>query len=90
MAQSPDIGQFSDGGIYDFFISDQFLIKENSHNSRTSDDIEMKSRPVTKLDKRNKTTSKIFDDDAMSRNALHFEQFGSWIPEAEFSKVIFS
>ena len=24
--------------------------------------------PVTKLDKRNKTTSKIFDDDVMSKN----------------------
>ena len=56
--QSPDIGQNSDGGISDFQISGQSLIKENCHNSRTSDDIDMKLRPVTKLDKRNKTTSK--------------------------------
>ena len=28
----------------------------------------MKLRPVTKLDKRNKTTSKKFDDDVMSDN----------------------
>ena len=33
-------------------------LKENCHNSRTSDDIDMKLAPVTKLDKRNKTTSK--------------------------------
>ena len=57
LSQSPDIGQNSDGGISDFRISGQSLIKENCHNSRTSDDIDMKLEPVTKLDKRNKTTS---------------------------------
>ena len=41
-AQPPDIGQNSDGGISDFRISGQSLIKENYHNSRTSDDIDMK------------------------------------------------
>ena len=46
----------------------QFLIKVNCHNSRPSDDIDMKLRPVTKLYKRNKTTSKKFDDDVMSAN----------------------
>ena len=56
--QSSDIGQNSDEGISDFRISGQSLIKENCHNSRTSDDIDMKLGPVTKLDKRNKTTSK--------------------------------
>ena len=45
-------------GISDFRISGQSLIKGNCHNSRTSDDIDMKLGPVTKLDKRNKTTSK--------------------------------
>ena len=30
----------------------------NSHNSRTSEDIDMKLELVTKLDKRNKITSK--------------------------------
>ena len=68
MPQSPDIGQNSDRGISDFQISGQSLIKENCHNSRTSDDIDMKLGPVTKLDKRNKTTSKKFDDDVMSEN----------------------
>ena len=45
--QSPDIGQNSDGGISDFQISGQSLIKENCHNYRTSDNIDMKLGPVT-------------------------------------------
>ena len=36
------------------------------HDSRTSDGIDMKLGPVTKLDKRNTSTSKKFDDDVMS------------------------
>ena len=57
-SQSPDIGQNSDEGISDFQIPGQSLIKGNCQNSRTSDDINMELGPVTKLDKRNKTTSK--------------------------------
>ena len=56
--QSLDIGQNSDADISDFRISGQSLIKRNCHNLRTSDDIDMKLEPVTKFDKRNKTTSK--------------------------------
>ena len=56
--RSPDIEQDLDRGISDFRISGQSLIKENCHNSRTRDDIDIKLGPVTKLDKRNKTTSK--------------------------------
>ena len=48
-----------------FSIFGQFLIKRNCHNSRTSDVFDMKLGPVTKIDKRNKTTSKNFDDDVM-------------------------
>ena len=66
--QSPDIGQNADGGISDFRISGQSLIKENFHNSRTTDDINMKLVPVTKLGKRNKTLPKKFDDDFISEN----------------------
>ena len=40
--QSPDIRRNLDGGISDFRIYGQSLIKENRHNSRTSDDIDMK------------------------------------------------
>ena len=56
--------------------SGQSLIKRNCHNSRTSDDIDMKLGQVTKLDKRNKTTSKN-DHDAMLTNcdALPLSQF---------------
>ena len=57
LSKSPDIGQNPDGGISDFRISGQPLVKENCHNSRTSD-IDMKLGPVTKLDKGNKTPSK--------------------------------
>ena len=58
----------TDGGISDFWISGQSLVKVSCHNSRTSDDIDMKHMqvgPVTKLDQRKKTTSKKFDDDIM-------------------------
>ena len=54
---SIDIEQNSDGCISDFRISGQFLIKRNCHNSRTSDNIDIKFEPVTKLDKKNKTTT---------------------------------
>ena len=48
--------QNSGGRISDFRISGQPLIKENCHNSRNIDDIDMKLGLVTKLDKENKTT----------------------------------
>ena len=66
--QSPDIGQNSHRGISDFRISGQYLIKENCHNSRTSDDIDMKIGAVIKLDKRNKTMLKKIDDDIILAN----------------------
>ena len=82
-SQSTDIGQNSDGGISDFWISGQSLIKENCCNSRTGYDIDMKLESVTKLDKRNKTTSKKFDVYFMSENCdiivifRIFHQFGA-------------
>ena len=92
MSQSPDIGQNSDGGISDFRISGQSLIKENCHNSRTSDDIDMNLGPVTKLEKgNNKIKSKSFDNDIMSEYCDvidtfpiygHFGTIVSWIPDA--------
>ena len=44
------------------------LINKNGHNSRTSNDIVMKLGPVTKLDKRNRATSKKFVDDFVLTN----------------------
>ena len=79
--QSTDIGLNSEGGISDFRISGQSLIKENCHNSRISDDIDMKLGPVTKLEKRNKITSKISDVDVMSENCdviVIFQIFGQF------------
>ena len=49
LPQSLDIRQNSDIGISAFRISGQSLVKENCHNSRTGDDIDMKFGPVTKL-----------------------------------------
>ena len=66
MPQSRVIEQNSDGSISDFWIFGQSFVKGNCHNSRTSDDIDIKLEPVTKLDKRNKTTSKKFEEDVMS------------------------
>ena len=86
-------------GISDFRISGQSLIKENCYNARTIDDIDMKLRPVTKRDKRNKTTSKKFDDDVMSGNSdvivifgflTNLKQSGGRIPETESAKIMFS
>ena len=69
-------------------------MKVNCRNFRTSNDIDMKLGPVTKLNKRNNKTSKKINDDVMSANfdvmALfpiydqfaNLEQSGSRIPEA--------
>ena len=45
-------------------VSGQSFIKENCDNSRTSNDIDMKLGPVTKLNKRNMTEKT--DDGVMS------------------------
>ena len=67
-SQSPDIRQNSDGSISDSRISGQSFINENCHNSRTSHDIDIKLGLVPKLDKKNTSTSKRFDDDVMPAN----------------------
>ena len=69
------------GVISDFRISSQFLIKENCHKSWTSNDIHMEIGAVTKLDNRNKETSKPFDYDVMSQNCddiVIFRIFGQF------------
>ena len=74
MPQSPDIAQNSDRDISNFRISG----KEKLSNSRASDDIELKLGPVTKFDRKNKTTSKI-DDDVVLENCgvtVNFPVFG--------------
>ena len=83
MPESPDTGQNSDRGISDFRISGQSLTKENCHNSRNCDDIDMKLGPETKPHKRNKTISKKFANNVMSGNFdvivifLFYGQFGA-------------
>ena len=67
--------------------------KKNCHNSRTSDDIEMKLGSVNKLDKRNKTISKKFYFDIMSSKFDFivifsiYGQFGA-IPKPDSGRII--
>ena len=57
-SQSSGIGQNSGGGISDLQISGQSLIKENCHDSRASDDIDMKLGPVSNLARERKQRQK--------------------------------
>ena len=97
--RSLDIGQNSDRDISNFQISAQSLIKENCHNSRTSDDIDMKFGHVTKLDKTNKIMSKnsmltscqtIVTSLSFFRFLVNLEWSQGWIPDTESAKVMFS
>ena len=88
--------QDSGWGISGFRISIQSLIKENCHNSRTNDDVEIKLGPATRVDKINKTTNKIFGDDLMSEDCdvntiftTNLGKSGSRIRDAEPGKLIF-
>ena len=89
MPQSPDIEQSSDEDISNFRISGQSLIKVNCHNCRTSDDVDMKFGPVTKLDKGNKSMPQKFESDVMSESCdvivifLIYGQYGAiWKPDS--------
>ena len=81
-------------GYFLFSDSGQSVMKENCHNSRNSDDIDMKLGPVTKLDKRNKIKSKKYYKIVTSLSFFGFlanlEQSGGRISEIESAKVIFS
>ena len=58
-------------------------MKENCHNSRTSDDIDIKFGAITKIGKENKTTSKKSGNDVMLANYdvivtfLIYDEFGA-------------
>ena len=66
LSQSPDIGQNSDGSIFNFWFSGQSLMNKNCQNSGVSHDIDMNVRPVPKIDSKNTETSKILDNDVIS------------------------
>ena len=91
--QSPDTVQNLDEGIFDIRISSQSYIKENCHNSRISDDIDMKLGPVTKLDKINNATSKNFYHVAMLANSdaivilSIYSQFGV-IRKPDYGRIV--
>ena len=65
------------GQIYVFRVCNKSLIIGNCHNSRTSDDIDMKLGKATKCRKGNKTTPKKFDDTSCRKivTSLSFFQF---------------
>ena len=72
--------QNSDGGISDFRISSESFMNGSCHNSRTSNDIDMKRVSVSKHDNTNTETSKKLYDDVMSANcdvSLIYVQFGA-------------
>ena len=85
--------------ISNFWISGQSVIKENCHNSRTNDNIDMKLGPITKLDKRNKTTSKNLMMTSCRKIVTSWSFFGflanlekskGRIPDTESAKVMLS
>ena len=95
----PYIGLNLDGGISDFQISSQSLIKKNCYNSRTSNDIDIKLGPVIKLNKKNTVTLKkltMMSCQQIVMSLLFFqfmanlEQSGGRIPDAWSVKVAFS
>ena len=95
----PYIGLNLDGGISDFQISSQSLIKKNCYNSRTSNDIDIKLGPVIKLNKKNTVTLKkltmmscrqIVMSLLFSQFMANLEQSGGRTPDAWSVKVAFS
>ena len=82
-----------------FRFPDFQIIKVNCQNSRTSDDIDMKLGPVTKPDKRNKTTSKNLTMTSCRKTVMslsffgflsNLEQSGGLILYTESAKSMFS
>ena len=97
LPQSPYIGGNSDGGISEFRISCQSIINKNCPNPRTSNNIDMKLGPVTKLYMRNTKSLKKIGNDVISINCDviviftiygQLEQSESRIPDAWSVKTI--
>ena len=66
-------------------VLETFVLKDNFHNSRFSDDIEMKIGPITKHDKRNKTTPKKIMSENCDVIAIFSDFWPIWInPRVEF------
>ena len=76
--ESSDINQKLDGFISNFRNSGQILYKKNCHNSRTSEEIEMKFEPGTKLGKRTRTTWKKLTMTSVQQNTKS-SSFSGWM-----------
>ena len=70
MDQFSDIGQNSSEGVSNVRVSGQFLKKENCHNSRASNDNDLKDRPLNKLNKKThqRKKKKKKNDDIILKN----------------------
>ena len=78
--------QNSDGYIYDFWISGQSLIKENSHNSRTGDDIDLNLTRETKQHKKSGSAVISSNCDVIVVSPI-YGQFGA-IQKPDFGCII--
>ena len=80
MLQYPDIGENSGGGNFGFIVKS--LINKDCHNSRTSDDIDMKLVLLAKLDKRNTSCKEIMTLLFFFQFMTNLEQSRGWIADA--------
>ena len=86
-------GYWAKLSISNLQISDQSLINENCHTTRTSNDIDMKLGRVCKRGKKNREMSEKFDDDALTTHCdaivifLIYGQFGA-IWKSDFGCII--
>ena len=86
--QSLDIRKNSGRRISDFWISGQSFMNKNCHNSRASNDIDMKLGPLIKLTmmscRKNETPLSLFQFMA------NLEQYRDWIPDTWSVIITFS
>ena len=69
-------------GYFQFMDFSSIPYSKNCHNSRTTDNFDIKFEPATKLEKRITTTSKNWEWPHVSKLWCHLEQSRDWIPDA--------
>ena len=87
LPHSTGFGRHSYRGLSNFQISSLSSVNKNWHDTRISNDVNMKLGPMTKLGKRNTAMSKKIDDDDMSASydvidiVFFYGQFWAiWMP----------
>ena len=66
-------------GYFQFMDFSSITYSKNCHNSRTTDNVDIKFEPATKLET---TTSKNWEWPHISKLWCHLEQSRDWIPDA--------